>query len=201
MTIHILLNDKIEEMSETLVMQLIDTLPDWRREKALRFKHLAGKRECAVAYQLLQEGLREHYGIEDAPHFVIGEHEKPSLQEHPAIHFNLSHCHTAVLCALCNQPVGVDIERRRECKEALVRHTMNEAEQLLIRTSQDPAMTFTELWTAKEAVVKLTGEGLACNIPDILIDARNKGIHIDTHTNRDKGYAYSIATYSSVIED
>ena len=194
----ILLNDHIDEMSEAQVMQLIHSLPDWRREKALRFKHLAGRRECAVAYRLLQQGLREYYGITEPPHFIIGQHDKPTLQEHPSIHFNLSHCRTAVLCALSSQPIGVDIERRREGKEALVRHTMNEAEQQLIQSSQDPDMMFTRLWTAKEAVVKLTGEGLACNIPDILTDATAQGIIITSTINDEKGYAYSIAEYKTV---
>lgn len=193
---HILLNDKIEEMGEAEVMQLIDTLPDWRREKALRYKFLGGKRECAVAYQLLREGLCEHYSITEPPHFIIGEHDKPTLPEHPAIHFNLSHCCTAAICVLGDKPVGVDIERRREANEVLVHHTMNEEEQRLIERSKDPEMTFIELWTAKEAVVKLTGEGLGCNIPDILIDAQHKHIHIETHTDLQKGYAYSIATYT-----
>ncbi len=57
----------------------IASLPDWRREKALRFKHEQGRKECAFAYLLLCQALQETYGITQQPSFLIGEHGKPEL--------------------------------------------------------------------------------------------------------------------------
>ena len=192
---YIYLDDKIEQYDEKAVALLLSKLPDWRREQAQNFRFLAGQRECAIAYLLLCKGLEENFNISSQPHFVIGEHGKPSLLEFPEIHFNISHCKNAVLCTLSQHAVGADVEQVRPFKEELARYTMNEEELRQINSCAEPAVRFTELWTAKEAVVKLSGRGLQDNIPDILKNAHSKGIRIDTHTFPEKGYAYSIATH------
>lgn len=194
---HLYLNDRVESVDAHALQSLLDSLPEWRHEQALRFKHLAGQRECALAYHLLCEALRTQYHILTPPHFTRNEHGKPTLLEHPHLHFNLSHCRVAVLCALHDAPIGVDVERIRPFKETLARYTMNEEEMQQILQSNEPALTFCRLWTAKEAVVKLKGTGLQGSIPSILTDARHEGIRIHTYEEDTKGYAYSVATYDS----
>ena len=189
----IYIEDNIEQLNEQDVRKLVEGLPEWRREKAERFKHLAGKRECALVYHLLQRGLREEYGITTPPHFDIGEHGKPSLREHPDVHFNASHCKMAVICVIHDRPIGVDIERCRPLKDSLVAYTMNEEERKQIEESQDPELEFARLWTAKEAVVKLTGKGLQGQIRDILREENIQNIRISTFSFPEKHYAYSIA--------
>lgn len=187
------INDTIEQLSEQDVAELLLLLPDWRREQALRFKHLSGQRECAVSYLLLCQMLSKEYGISQQPHFIIGTHGKPSLHEFPHIHFSISHCREAVMCAVSSHPIGADIERRRTLKPALINHTMNENERVQIQQSSDPELEFTKLWTAKEAVVKLSGEGLSHNITDILDVASDNNIIIETSVNKENTYAYSLA--------
>ena len=191
-----LVRDDIAELDEQQTNKLILALPDWRREAALKYKHLAGRRESATAYLLLLEALKQQYGVNQPPHYVIGTHGKPSLLEYPHIHFNTSHCHTAVICAVCNTPIGVDIERRRCIKDSLINHTMNEEEKERIKKSNDREMEFLRLWTAKEAVVKLSGEGIRDNIRDILTLAMSDGITIRTYVNTHKDYVYSLAQYT-----
>ena len=67
------------------------------------------------------------------------EHGKPSIVGHPNIFFNLSHCKEAVICAVSDQPVGVDVEGIREYKESLVDYTMNDEEIAQIHSAEDPA--------------------------------------------------------------
>ncbi len=192
---HIYINDKIEQYDEDDVRRLLCQLPEWRREQALRFRHLTGQCECAVAYLLLYKGLQEEFNISRHPHFIIGPHGKPTLQEHPDIHFNLSHCKKAVLCALSDRPIGADIERFRNFDEGLAHYTMNSKEYAQISLAENPSIRFTELWTAKEAVVKCSGRGLQNNIPDILTRAQREGIVVRTCSFPEKGYAYSIANH------
>ena len=97
-----------------------------RREQALKFKHEQGQRLCVLAYRLLKQGLREEYGITENPIFEYNEHGKPSIVGHPEIFFNLSHCKEAVVCAISNNPIGVDVECIREAKESLINYTMNQ---------------------------------------------------------------------------
>lgn len=164
-------------------------ISDERRAYALRFKHELGQRQCVLAYLLLKRALREVFGITENPRFTYGEHGKPTLIGHPDIHFNLSHCHEAVVCAVSDRPVGVDVESVGRYRESLVRYTMSEAEQQAIRESDDPPLTFTRLWTMKEARLKLTGEGLGHALAEVLADS---SFHYETVVSVDRKYVYSL---------
>lgn len=192
---YIYIKDNLDSLNEEAVKALMSKLPGWRREKAERFRYLAGRRECTLAYMLLMQGLQEQYGITTPPHFSIGPHGKPSLVEHPEIHFNLSHCKEAVLCALSNSAIGVDIERCRTYKKDLATYTMSPAEIQAIEQSDNPAMAFTRLWTAKEAVVKLLGTGIIDHLHNVLTEAEKQGIRIQTFESESGLYAYSIAVH------
>ena len=107
-----------------------------------------------------------------------------------APHFNLSHCREAVACVLSNQPVGIDIESIRPIKESLVRYTMNDAEQELIFSALNPDVAFTRLWTRKEAVMKLSGHGLATDMKSVL---DNCSALLLTVARPERGYVWSVA--------
>lgn len=170
-------------------------LPSWRRGQALRHQTPEGRRNCIMAYRLLCRALHECYGITDCPSFSIGPHGKPALTEYPHIHFNLSHCRTAVICAVSDHPVGVDIEALgRRISPSLVRYTMNPEEQQLIASSPDTA--FLRLWTRKEALVKLRGTGLQDGIPALLLPHNTADITFTTEEHPAGGYVFSIAQYS-----
>lgn len=182
----IYLNDDIAGFDLEAALPL---LSDQRREQTLKFKFEQGRKTCAMAYLLLCEGLRCEYGIGEKPVFEYGEHGKPSLVGHPEIHFNLSHCRQAVICAVSDRPVGVDVESVREFHDSLVRYTMNDREVEQIARSSDPRWEFIRLWTMKEAVLKLSGTGISDNIKDVLTGFRHS---IETVENRHRGYVYSV---------
>ena len=119
------LNDRLQDLDVETSLPL---LSEQRREQALKFRHEQGQRLCVLAYQLLKQALREEYGIIENPVFEYNEHGKPTIVGHPDIFFNLSHCKEAAVCAISNQPIGVDVESLREYKEGLVRYTMNDEE-------------------------------------------------------------------------
>ena len=101
----IYLNDDIAGFDFDAALPL---LSEQRREQALKFKYELGRKTCAMAYLLLCEGLQKEYGLTERPVFEYGEHGKPAIIGHPDIHFNLSHCREAVICAVSNRPVGID---------------------------------------------------------------------------------------------
>ena len=57
------LDDILDAITSEELDAAIASLPSWRREKALRFKHRQGRLECAFSYLLLCQALRETYGI------------------------------------------------------------------------------------------------------------------------------------------
>ena len=191
------INDHIDCISEKLVEKAISSLPSWRREQALKFKHLEGRRECALAYLELCRGLRLEYNIPDMPLFLYDKYQKPSLYAYPHIYFSLSHCKEAIGCFISDEPCGLDIESLRSAKDSLVRYCMNEEECRQIFSSQNPDAAFISLWTKKEAVFKLKGTGINDDIKDILSPTNTRGISILTVPNLYCGYILSVAQYST----
>ena len=162
-----------------------------RREQALKFRHESGQRLSLAVYLLLKKGLRKEYGITENPVLGYSEGGKPFILDHPNIHFSFSHANDIALCVISDEPVGADVEMPRKISSSLVSYTMNDDEQAQINASPDPTMQFLFFWTRKEALLKLTGEGIRNNMKEVLV-AMEK-YHIDTIVT--ENYIYSVAKY------
>lgn len=192
----ILILDGIDNITEEELEKDLLLLPEWRRKAAVRFKFLSGKVQCAKAYLLLRQALLEEYGISDDGEFGYGRNGKPYLKDHPDIHFNLSHCKEAVMCAVDDHPIGCDVESiQRKPDVLLLKKTMSPGEQERVFASEDPELEFMKLWTAKEAVIKQTGEGLARELTDILEDGLPDDLCVSTTTVPGKDYVYSVCHF------
>lgn len=192
--------DDLDKISEEEVERIVATLPQQRREQALRFKFALGKKTCALAYDLLCKGLREEYGIVDKPVFEYGEHGKPQIIGREDIHFNMSHCKKAVMCYVSNSPIGIDVETIGRDNKSLIEYTMCEEEIEQIHAAEKPDTEFIKLWTKKEAVLKLTGQGIIDDMKSVLSAENTSNIKIKTFVREDKGYVYSIAQYNQGIQ-
>lgn len=143
-----------------------------RRDHALRYRQEHDQRLSLSAYQLLQRALRVDYGITEPPRFEYSDKGKPLIAGHPDIHFSLSHCREAAACIVDTSPVGIDIESLDSYDPELVPRTMNDDEHRLICSSPDPRLTFIRLWTMKESLLKMTGEGMTDDVRNVLTGNR-----------------------------
>ena len=75
-------------------------------------------------------------------------------------------------------------------KENLVGYTMNDKECSRIMGSGHPEVEFIRLWTMKEALLKLTGEGISSDMKTALTDAGN--YHFETVIEQEKRYIYTV---------
>lgn len=182
----IYLNDHIQDFDIDASLPL---LSEQRREVVMRYRYELGRKTSAIAYLLLCEGLQKEYGITEKPLFEYGLHGKPAIIGHPEIHFNMSHCREAVVCALSDREVGIDVESVSHYRENVMRYTMNDEEIKEILQAERPDVAFTRLWTMKEAVLKCTGEGLRNNMKEVL---QNNALPLSTVVSIDKRYVYSI---------
>ena len=85
------------------------------------------------------------------------------------VFFNVSHCDGAVVIALSDREVGVDIERVRAVKSDLTQYVVGSAEKSKINSHED----FFKVWTGKESLVKAEGNGITVKpdkIPSFPID-------------------------------
>ena len=169
---------------------VLPQLSEQRREQVLRFKHEGSRKQCAAAYLLLKRALKEVYGIDENPVFEYDEGGKPTLKGHSEIHFNLSHCTKAVACVVADRPVGIDVEETCRYKDSLARYAMNDEEYNQITRSDNPALTFTKLWTMKEALLKYTGEGLRRDIKTVL--NLSPASEVEFHTEVYEGYVVTV---------
>ena len=139
-----------------------------RRAHAQRYRKEHDQRLSLAAYRLLQRALSLEYHIQEPPLFDYGAHGKPTLVGHPDIYFNLSHCHEAVACVVDTVPVGIDVESLSNYDTEIVKEVMNDEEQRQIVCSPTPRLTFLRLWTMKESLLKMSGEGIVDDMRQVL---------------------------------
>ena len=180
--------DDMTQVTEAEVQRMLPLVDVQRRDEALRYRHLFGQFACLKSWLMLK-ALLAPLGINDLE-MGHNEHGKPFLLHHPDVHFNLSHCKNGIAVVVDFSPVGIDIESFRHGNTALIGHTMNPAEAEWIRSSADPLETFTQYWTKKEAVVKLRGTGITNDLHSVL---DGEDYRLETHLNRRKRYAWSVA--------
>lgn len=108
---------------------------------------------------LLFASVSAYSGISEADFILSHERgKKPYFLSHPDIHFSLSHSGKLLSCAFSSVPVGHDVQypRGNISTERIAGRYFCENERKLLGNGFD----FFELWCRKEAMVKLSGEGI-----------------------------------------
>lgn len=121
------------------------------------------------AYALLAYAAGRRWGLEQLPELARGEQGKPHFPAFPQYRFNLSHSGTLALCALDEQPVGVDIEVIRPRHPRLARRICSERELEWLEGQEDRETALCKLWTRKEALAKYRGTGLTIPLREICV--------------------------------
>ena len=194
--------DHMHLCTDEAVREMLPLVSEQRRQQALRYSHTFGRFCCLKSYLMLLELLSAVYPELDTskPEFGYTAQGKPFLLARPDIHFSISHTKNAILVAISDAPIGVDIEAFRSPSAALIARTMNATEQAAIATAAasaaatlEPPATrealFSAIWTRKEAVLKLRGTGIEGDLKHVLAGSEA----IFTRIFPRKSYAFSIA--------
>lgn len=192
-------------LDENIWDSVIKCLDRDRLEKLERIRILHKKAECAGAGLLLQwaffqwntektEGVNAGgfpyisvitldniiKEIKSPFNFEVycGPHGKPYIKEQPFF-YNISHSGDYVFCAVSGQEIGADIQKKESGREKRVAERFfSGREMAAIREMSDDAGKrdlFYRLWTRKEALGKLSGDGIASCTDKCLLDL-DKGI-------------------------
>ena len=124
-------------------------LPPERRERLLRVKDSAKRREPLCAYGILRQALWELYRWRELPPIALSAQGKPRFPDFPEVHFSLSHTTGAVLVGLSDQPLGVDIEKLRPISERTMKRLADVTNEV----------AFFQSWVRREARFKRDGDG------------------------------------------
>ena len=184
--------DHMHLCTDEAVREMLPLVSEQRRQQALRYSHTFGRFCCLKSYLMLLELLSAVYPELDTskPEFGYTAQGKPFLLARPDIHFSISHTKNAILVAISDAPIGVDIEAFRSPSAALIARTMNATEQAaILQPSGTPEALFSAIWTRKEAVLKLRGTGIEGDLKHVLSGSEA----IFTRIFPRKSYAFSIA--------
>ena len=134
------------------------------RARADRYRFADDRRRSIVARAAARRFLGRYLDADPAT-LIIEEEDfgKPFLRGH-SIEFNASHSGDLVAVAFSPETaVGVDVEWRRQLTDtlALARRYFSAEEVAIIEDAADPGDAFFAIWTAKEAIVKASGKGIA----------------------------------------
>lgn len=131
-----------------------------RQEKIQKFhfekdKLLSLFAELLVRWQVIQKFHIPNQEIQ----FDYGIHGKPFLLN--AVYpFSLSHSGKYIAFANSPFPIGIDIESVQKTDMQIVKSCFSPEEVKFIQNHKQPELAFYKIWTAKEAYLKMTGDGL-----------------------------------------
>lgn len=154
------------EQSTAKIQQLAQTLSEDERIRGNKFYFERDRNRFIVGRGLLRIILGRYTNLE--PHhlkFSYSSRGKPALSCN-SLQFNLSHSQGLVLYAITrDRQIGIDLEQIRPVSdiEQLSKSCFSARESDLICSlpCQEQQNAFFQIWTAKEAYLKATGEGLA----------------------------------------
>ena len=136
-------------------------LPRDKRSRVEGYRFEKDKQLAVAAEVLLDMALREAMGGNPGPsERIVVRGGKPAFTR-PGLHFSLSHSGDYALAAVCDSPVGADIQKRSSFTPALLGRVCTSVERDMILRSANPERLFTDIWTMKESYLKYTGRGIA----------------------------------------
>ena len=146
-------------------LDLYNKMPDFRKEKADKYRFMKDKACSVGAWGLLQYALSQ-MNIKDDTDVIYNEYGKPFLKNHKDVFFSLSHSENMVMCAISDEEIGCDIQIIEDKKDNILKiakrfFTTKESEYMESLSDDEVMDVFYRIWTAKESYIKATGEGLS----------------------------------------
>ena len=116
------------------------------------------KKRTLAGRILLRQGVGELYGKNDYK-MTTGQSGKPLL---PFCHFSIAHSAELAVCAFGTGEIGVDVEKLREIKKRESYTLFSPDETAYVNANdEEHNRRFLEVWTKKEAYIKMMGLSLA----------------------------------------
>ena len=124
--------------------------------------------------RLVLEAARRDAGAPGPADWIFEKLDSGAPAPHGRWNWSISHDAVRVAGAVFEGPIGIDLERIVLRRQALMERVLQPEEWALFEG--DRALAFTRAWTAKEAVLKAAGVGLAelrrCRVARVLDEGR-----------------------------
>lgn len=126
-----------------------------REEKILSMARVDDRKRSLGAGILLCMYLEAHGRKPDD--VVYGEFGKPLV---PGLHFSIAHSGRFAVLASSGMETGCDAQVKNGIRQSVLEREYTAEERRAVLDSSDPEKTFYEIWTAKEAYLKMKGTGI-----------------------------------------
>ncbi|RIU88359.1 4'-phosphopantetheinyl transferase family protein [Oceanobacillus picturae] len=105
--------------------------------------------------------------------FEKNKYGKPYLKGYHNLQFNISHSGDFVVCAIDDQPIGIDIEKIKCIEYKKIAKSFFSVSEFGYIVKEDLNIQlnkFYEMWTLKESYIKCCGQGLSIPLKSFSID-------------------------------
>jgi len=159
-------------MDEQMFTRMLMSVSPERQQKARRYKFPKGKALSLGAALALDKLLQRRGLRERDQRYLEGKHGKPSIADHPEIHFSISHSSHFVACAMADCEIGIDIQHLVKVNEPLMRRVLSDEElgMVMAQQGEERQMLFARLWALKEAYLKAVGTGITDDFPSFSLE-------------------------------
>lgn len=159
--------DKFNKIKAEEYKKLYSFLPKSRKEQIDKINDINTKKIKIIEYYLIKKYLK----LKINKDFNYSKNGKPFIINEK--HFSISHTKNALVLAISNNNVGIDMEEIKEHKINLIKKVCNEIEIAEIEKSKNKIEKFLEIWTKKESTVKLLDKSIFYDTKNILNTKEN----------------------------
>lgn len=155
---YLLLDEAVEWAALAAFVPLVSPQ---RQQRLAAFLRDDDRAACLLAELLVRRAAMEALDIgAGSIEFHTNPYGKPHLVGFPDFHFSISHTGGCVAVATGDHLVGLDVERHAVPNLAVAQRYFTPGEVEYIEQSGAPTLAFYEIWTKKEAYLKMLGTGL-----------------------------------------
>ncbi len=197
-----------ETVDKETVERLLPFTAEEKQARIRRFYRWEDSLRTLFADLLIRHIIMQETNLKNEEiSFSANRYGKPRLDNLPDFHFNLSHSGVWVVCAVDNQPVGIDVEKIAPIDLDISKNYFSKDEHQDLLSKTDKISYFFTLWTLKESYIKIVGKGLSLPLNsfsirfldsnEIRIKAEGKFLEnkFFTRYDIDKNYKMAVCTF------
>jgi len=152
----------IPELKQNEFDNLLQFVSKEKQERIRKYHFFQDARNCLLGDVLSRIEICQASGLcNEQIIFSINDYGKPFLENNNRIHFNISHANNYIVCAVSDEPIGIDIEtiKTTDFNFKIAERFFSPDETTYIMADEGITRFF-EVWTKKESWIKWKGKGL-----------------------------------------
>lgn len=152
-----------KDLSKDDFERLLGLVSEKKKERILRFHMFEDAQRSLLGDILARYAICKRLGVKNKDlSFGENEYGKPVLIAPLRIHYNISHSGDWVVCAVDDNPVGIDVEVIKPIDFKIAERFFSRDEYLALMSQPEEIRLkyFYIVWTLKESYIKAEGKGL-----------------------------------------